>query len=152
LARAPRDRARRRDTRAATAGGSEFAHDRNEEALMTLRFGCAMLLLTLSVACSSSNNTPSTPTGAMQVSIVTGSSTLTTNAYSPNPLTVPVGSTVTWVNNDSTAHTSTDDDANGWNSGTIAPGGQFSRAFQTAGTFSYHCSFHRNMVGTVRVQ
>jgi plastocyanin len=39
-----------------------------------------------------------------------------------------------------------------WSSGTVAPGGQFSFAFQTAGTFPYHCTIHPGMVGTVVVR
>ena len=81
-----------------------------------------------------------TDTGTL-VSIVSGSSNLTTTAYSPNPVTVSVGGTVTWMNNDNTAHTST---ANGgaFDSATIAPGASFSRTFPTAGSFPYHCTLH----------
>jgi plastocyanin len=64
---------------------------------------------------------------------------------------VVVGTTVTWMNSDSEAHTSTSD-VSGWNSGSVAPGGQFSVAFQTAGTFAYHCAIHPGMVGTVIVR
>jgi plastocyanin len=69
----------------------------------------------------------------------------------PDELSVTVGTTVTWMNTDSVVHTSTSDAA-GWNSGTVAPGAQFSVAFQTAGTFPYHCSIHPGMVGTVVVR
>ena len=58
------------------------------------------------------NATNATTTGASagnatttSVSIVPGASTLTTDAFSPNPIQVSVGSTVTWTNNDSQAHT-----------------------------------------------
>jgi len=68
----------------------------------------------------------------------------------PDELDVAVGTTVTWMNTDSISHTSTSD-ANAWNSGIVAPGGQFSFAFQTAGTFQYHCAIHPGMVGTVVV-
>jgi len=118
---------------------------------MTLRRCAAVLLLALCAGCSSSNTPTTSPTTGTPVSIPAGSSTLTTTAYSPNPVTIAVGGTVTWVNNDSTPHTSTADD-NGWNSGSIAPGGQFSRTFGAAGTFPYHCTLHPNMIGTVRVQ
>jgi len=76
---------------------------------------------------------------------------MTTTAYTPNAITVSVGGTVTWTNNDSTSHTST---ANGgaWNSGSIAPGGKFTMTFSAAGSFPYHCSIHPGMVGTVTVQ
>jgi plastocyanin len=69
----------------------------------------------------------------------------------PDALNVAVGTTVTWTNTDSISHTSTSD-ANMWNSGIVAPGGQFSFAFQTAGTFPYHCAIHPGMVGTVVVR
>ena len=138
--------------------GSDFARMSDEEAMMALRIACVALLLTLSLGCgSSSYSPPSSPTptlstgAATAVSIVSGSSTLATTAYAPNPVTVAVGGTVTWMNNDTTTHTSTGDDG-AWSSGSIAPGGQFSRTFPTAGTFGYHCTIHPNMIGTVRVQ
>ena len=120
---------------------------------MFIRIVLAALLLGFTTACSSSSS-PSTPTpsgSAASVSIVSGASTMTTSAYSPNPITVAVGGTVTWTNNDSTAHTAT---ANGgtFSSGTIAPGGKFSMTFPSAGSFPYRCTFHPGMVGTVTVQ
>jgi plastocyanin len=69
----------------------------------------------------------------------------------PDELNVAVGTTVTWMNTDSISHTSTSNAA-GWNSGIVAPGGQFAFAFQTAGTFPYHCTIHPGMVGTVVVR
>jgi plastocyanin len=73
------------------------------------------------------------------------------NSYSPNPIAVTVGGTVTWTNTDAIAHTSTSD-TGVWNSGTIAAGASFTATFTTAGTFTYHCNFHPGMVGTVMVQ
>lgn len=92
----------------------------------------------------------SSPGSAATVTIVPGASAMTTTAFSPNPLNVSVGTTVTWLNNDGTAHTSTSD-GGAWSSPIIAPGGQFSFTFQSAGTFPYHCMIHPNMVGTVSV-
>ena len=106
--------------------------------------------------CSSSYGSPAAPSpasagSAMNLSIVPGASTLTTAAFSPNPDTIAVGDTLTWTNNDSTAHTTTAD-GTAWNSGTIAPGASFSRTFAAAGTFTYHCAIHPGMVGTVTVR
>jgi plastocyanin len=47
---------------------------------------------------------------ATAVSVVRGASTLTSTAYAPNPVTIPVGGTVTWTNNDATTHTATASD------------------------------------------
>jgi plastocyanin len=110
--------------------------------------------------CGGSSSTPSSPTSPSSpaptssgsgVTIVAGASTRTTTAYNPNPITVSRGGTVTWVNNDNTTHTSAAD-GGAFNSGNIAPGGSFSQTFQSAGSFTYHCAIHPNMVGTVTVQ
>jgi len=74
---------------------------------------------------------------------------MTTTAYSPSPVTVAVGGSVTWTNNDNTAHTST---GSSWNSGAISPGGKYTMTFSSAGTFVYHCTIHPGMTGTVTVQ
>jgi plastocyanin len=89
---------------------------------------------------------PSVPSAV--VTIPRGAEALGRSAYNPAELTVDVGTTVTWTNTDVVSHTSTSD-TNGWNSGTIAPGGQFSFTVPSAGTFSYHCAIHPGMVGTV---
>jgi plastocyanin len=120
-----------------------------------------LLLVAGCLAACSSNNSPSpmpspspvtspTPSSGMTVSIVRGAATLTTTAYSPNPLSIPVGTTLTWTNNDTTAHTTTAD-AGLWSSGVLQPGAQFSFTFSSPGTFPYHCSIHPNMVGTITV-
>lgn len=120
---------------------------------MKFRLSVLAGLIVLTIGCGSSSpsspsNTPTT-TGT-PVSIVNGSSTLTTTAYSPNPVSVAVGGTVTWTNNDVTTHTATSDDGS-FNSGNMAPGATFSRTFSAAGTFTYHCAIHPGMVGTVTV-
>jgi plastocyanin len=72
-------------------------------------------------------------------------------SFQPNALTVPVGTTVTWTNNDSTQHTVTADDGS-FDSGVLQQGATFSQTFTTAGTFSYHCNIHSTMRGTITVQ
>jgi len=72
-------------------------------------------------------------------------------AFNPATLTVPVGTTVTWTNNDSTAHTVTADDGS-FKSGNVDPGATFSFTFSTAGTFNYHCEIHPNMTASITVQ
>jgi hypothetical protein len=72
-------------------------------------------------------------------------------SFQPSPLTISVGTTVTWTNQDSVAHTSTSD--NGvWDSGSIAPGASYSFTFNQAGSFAYHCAIHPNMHGMIIVQ
>lgn len=130
---------------------------------MNLRIALAAALLAASFGCGaayspsgpSSSPPPATPdpqtTPGTPTSIVAGASLLTTTAYAPSPVTVAVGGTVTWTNNDTTTHTSTANNG-AWNSGNIAPGGKFSATFPSAGSFTYHCAIHPGMVGTVTVQ
>ena len=92
-----------------------------------------------------------TPAG-VAVSIPVGArSSSGTAGFAPNPITVGVGTTVTWTNNDTIAH-DVASDTGVWNSNSMAAGAQFSFTFQTKGTFPYHCTVHSGMVGTVTVQ
>ena len=131
--------------------------------MVSLRLAVVSAILMFAIACgggySSTPDSPSptpsptpTPGGpSSSVSIPAGAQSLGNRAFMPDELDVAVGTTVTWMNTDSISHTSTSD-ANAWNSGIVAPGGQFSFAFQTAGTFQYHCAIHPGMVGTVVVR
>ncbi len=69
--------------------------------------------------------------------------------FSPRNVTIPAGSVVTWTNNDGTPHTATG--AGGINSGNLNGGQSYSHTFNTPGTFDYHCSYHSNMTGTIKV-
>src|SRR5215217_7781534 len=71
-------------------------------------------------------------------------------AFNPPNTTVSAGTTVTWVNNDQTAHTVTANDG-AFDSGTLQPGQSYSFAFDKAGTYAYHCNIHPDMTATVTV-
>lgn len=70
--------------------------------------------------------------------------------YHPQDITVPAGTTVTWVQDDSTIHTVTD--AGSFDSGTLSKGQRYSHTFRTPGTYAYVCTIHPAMRGTVTVQ
>ncbi len=70
--------------------------------------------------------------------------------FSAATVTVNVGETVTWHNSGQAPHTATADDGS-FDTGTINSGGSGSHTFNSAGTFSYICTIHPNMKGTVRV-
>lgn len=74
-------------------------------------------------------------------------------AFSPATITIKVGTTVTWTNQDSAAHTVTSDSSSkeSFDSGSMAKGKTFSHTFKTAGTFDYICTFHPDMMGKVEV-
>lgn len=102
-------------------------------------------LAILGAGCYSSNTTNTTTTGTgTSVSIVSGS-------FNPSLLTVAKGTTVTWTNNDSVSHTVTGNTTGGPKSSTLAPGQTYSFTFNTAGSYSYICTIHPDMTGTVTV-
>ena len=74
-------------------------------------------------------------------------------SFGPAALTVPVGSTVTWVNRDDIPHTvvSTDDPKT-FKSKVLDTDEKFSFTFSKAGTYPYFCSIHPKMTGKVIVQ
>ena len=126
--------------------------------MKTLRFAVPAAVLLFVAACGSSYSTPNNPTpnpnptpGANAVTIPSGAQSMGSAAYKPNPITVPVGTTVSWTNSDAIAHTVTSD-GGVFNSNSLGPGGTFTYMFSAAGTFPYHCAIHPGMVGSVVVQ
>ena len=71
--------------------------------------------------------------------------------YSVNVLTVPVGTTVTWVNRDDQIHTATAVDGS-FDSGFLAEGESFSQTFDTPGEYEYFCTPHPWMRGRIVVE
>ncbi len=86
----------------------------------------------------------------------TANVSMTNFVFTPSSIKVSIGDTVLWTNATSTtSHTSTSDTPLSlWDSGSVPPGGTFSRVFTAAGAFPYHCTFHVSlgMVGTVVVK
>jgi plastocyanin len=72
-------------------------------------------------------------------------------AFVPASLTIPAGTTVTWVNRDAVTHTVTASDRS-FSSTSLAPGGQFSFQFTTPGTYTYFCAIHPFMTASVTVE
>ncbi len=89
-------------------------------------------------------------------------------AYNPADITVPVGTTVTWVNQDAVGHTVTEGDPNSPKAANlrvfdssgealtgkvalIGAGQSWSYTFTTPGTYEYYCIVHPYMVGHITV-
>jgi plastocyanin len=110
-----------------------MANSRRNVALSALSAAAALLLLPLGAA------------AADQAVSISGL------AFHPATVTVNVGDTVTWTNNDGVSHTATADGGS-FDTGTIGNGSSASETFNTAGTFAYHCTIHPTMQGSVVVQ
>lgn len=123
-------------------------------AVLLMACGTAFMVLALvSSGCKSDSSTPygSAPTGpgpSLPNTII-----MAGGVFSPVVDTVAVGTTVTWRNNDSYAHTSTSD-TGVWDTGNIAGGATATTTFNTAGTYTYHCTYHvsMGMRGTIVVK
>ena len=71
--------------------------------------------------------------------------------FGPADTTVPVGTTVTWVNNDDIPHTVVATDKS-FKSKVLDTDEKFSFTFAKAGTYDYFCSIHPHMTGKVIVK
>lgn len=71
-------------------------------------------------------------------------------SFDAETIEIPVGTTVTWINDGQVIHTATENDGL-WDSTILDTGESYSYTFEEAGTFEYVCSLHPSMVATVVV-
>ena len=71
--------------------------------------------------------------------------------FSPTPVTIAPGTTVTWTNLGTHDHTSTSNEGF-WSSPHIVPNADSTTTFRDAGSFGYHCTIHEDMKGIVAVR
>lgn len=71
--------------------------------------------------------------------------------FTPAQITIPAGTTVTWTNQETNIPHTVTSDQGLWDSGVLQPRQSFSHMFSTPGTYSYHCSIHPFMHGTIVV-
>jgi plastocyanin len=83
-----------------------------------------------------------------------GTRTITIDNFSfmPAPMTVPVGTTVTWINHDDVPHTIVSEDQQSFKSKALDTDEKFSHTFDKPGTYSYFCSIHPKMVAKIIVE
>jgi amicyanin len=86
-----------------------------------------------------------TPTVAMMGEVL-----IERNLFVPETITIKVGETVTWINNESYAHDVVSDDGL-FKSPMMDTGGKYSYAFMKEGTYTYICGIHPFMKGSVIV-
>jgi plastocyanin len=79
--------------------------------------------------------------------------TISNFAFSPANLTVAAGSTVTWTNTDDEPHTIASATADKpFKSGGLDTNDSFAVNFDRPGTYTYFCSIHPQMTGTITVK
>ncbi len=122
---------------------------------ITLFAVCAFVLVfaRLSAGCASGQN-PVSPAGATPASATANTITIKDFTFSPAALTVKAGTTVTWVNEDGASHTVVSDDGSRFpfTSPQLANGDSYPQTFTQVGTYTYYCSIHPSMKGTIIVE
>ncbi len=111
----------------------------------TLSFLILGLTMAACSGAASGQNTPGQQAGASVKEV-----NISNFAFNPATLTVTVGTTVKWTNQDQMDHTVTADDKS-FDSGQLAQGKSFSFTFTKEGTYTYHCSNHPSMLGKIIV-
>jgi plastocyanin len=118
-------------------------------------FGILFTIISISLSCSKSSMANLTGTGGNNNG--TGTSAPGANevfiqgmAFSPATITVTAGTTITWTNKDAVTHNVTSNPVL-FSSGAMGNGATYSYTFADKGTFSYTCTIHPSMKGTVVV-
>jgi|AGTN01.3.fsa_nt_gi Plastocyanin len=93
---------------------------------------------------SPSANPAGTPTPAPQTKAVT----IRNSAFDPQIVEITAGGSVTWTNQDGTAHTVKFSDSE---SPSMGNGANYTKTFDSPGKYDYICGIHPFMKGTVEV-
>lgn len=106
-------------------------------------------------ACGSAAPSPSSSAGGQSSSAGASNDNVVIKNFAFTPATVQVttGATVTWMNSDSAAHTTTADksSAMAWDSGSLSQNQTYAVTFTKPGSYSFHCAIHNYMTGTITV-
>lgn len=71
--------------------------------------------------------------------------------FMPADISVKAGTKVTFVNQDQAPHTATSDDTKTFDTNSLHKGDEKTVTLSTPGTYTYFCSFHPFMKGTLKV-
>lgn len=116
----------------------------------------AIALTSALASCGSSKSGGDAAAGpgssCMTITGTTAKVTIEGFKFSPACVSVATGTTVTFTNEDSVAHTATASSSGGFDSGDLNNGQSYSKTFTTAGTYNYICDIHQYMKGTVEVR
>lgn len=72
--------------------------------------------------------------------------------FQPQRIVVPAGATVTWTNHDEEPHVVTSAGDGFKSSPALDTGDRYSAVFARPGTYTYYCSIHPQMTGTIVVR
>ena len=82
----------------------------------------------------------------------TSSITISEFAYDPDVVTIKRGASVSWTNKDKATHTATNSTGDTFDSKDLETGESYAMTFKRPGSYTYRCSIHNYMTGTVVVK
>ena len=108
-------------------------------------------VMVMVAGCTSSSNTSPSPANSTVTSTASQNPVAIQNyAFSPSTLTIQKGANVTWTNYDSVQHHVVSD-SSAFSSPLLNKGDTYTHQFNNTGSFSYICSIHPYMKGTIVV-
>ena len=107
----------------------------------------AVLGVMMSSTSESGDSDPG-PTSVNDTDIVIG---IRNYNYNPRVISIPLGATVTWLNDDKVDHTATEKNG-AWDSTIIHSEQSEILTFNTPGIYNYYCTIHPYMNGTLTVR
>jgi plastocyanin len=111
-----------------------------------LAIGCLVIIAGLAAAIRGDSRAQAQGAKAQSVNV-----TIDNFSFNPKELTVPKGTTVTWINRDDVPHTIVSTGQK-FRSKALDTDEQFSFTFNDPGTYAYFCSVHPMMTGKVLVK
>lgn len=122
----------------------------------------SLMVIGLGLAgCSGSTNTNEKSAATPEATVAPASEDLLTSgiaiikmynlSFVPDEITIPVGTTVRWTNEDTLQHTATADDGS-FDSKELSYGESYSVKFDKPGTYTYKCADHITMIGKIIVK
>ena len=114
-----------------------------------------MALSVLFFSCSKDENSlAESANGSVQATATipinyTAKVSIQNSAFTPAAVTVMVGGSILWANNDNIVHTVTADNGS-FDSGDLQPGATFGFTFNVVGPHYYHCKYHGEETGLVK--
>jgi len=113
------------------------------------------VVIFLGAGCSASNNsgTSTAPGAAAGSAALENQVNINHFVFEPNVLTIKTGQTVTWVHDDNVSHTIVSGVSGSlFESPVLKRGDTYDFTFNTPGQFTYYCSIHPSMKGTIIVE
>lgn len=106
-----------------------------------------LVLVTLIIGCAQQTQTPDTTKLGSENNV-----RIRDFKFVPETLSIRVGDTITWANEDSAKHTVTSENGDEIDSEELGKGGSFTHTFNEPGEYTYYCSLHPSMKARIIVK